>query len=186
MNSRSPAGARHLHVVVILLLVSLLLGNMVLIYFFSSESGEASGDRSASVTEVILEIVYPDYNELPMAEQESLTVRVHHFVRKAAHFLEYALLGWLTACLAIYLRHRFLPRMPQWLSWVLPTAFCLLYAVSDEVHQIFSGRGPRVTDVLIDLAGTVCGVCMVHGAVWLVSRIRNRLKQKAGKEATGT
>ena len=31
---------------------------------------------------------------------------------------------------------------------------CALYAVSDEVHQMFvPGRGPRVTDVLIDIAG---------------------------------
>jgi VanZ family protein len=37
--------------------------------------------------------------------------------------------------------------------------FCVLYAVSDEVHQLFvPGRGAQVTDVLIDNAGAFVGI----------------------------
>lgn len=36
---------------------------------------------------------------------------------------------------------------------------CVLYAVTDEVHQAFiPGRGPRVSDVLIDTAGSITGI----------------------------
>jgi VanZ family protein len=36
---------------------------------------------------------------------------------------------------------------------------CMLYAASDEVHQIFiPGRGAQVKDVLIDSAGAFVGI----------------------------
>ena len=45
---------------------------------------------------------------------------------------------------------------------------CVLYAISDEVHQLFvSGRGAQVKDVLIDSAGAIVGV----GLYLVISRI---------------
>ena len=36
---------------------------------------------------------------------------------------------------------------------------CVLYAISDEVHQMFvPGRGPGIKDVLIDSAGATVGI----------------------------
>ena len=36
---------------------------------------------------------------------------------------------------------------------------CVIYAVSDEVHQAFvPGRGPALKDVLIDSAGAFTGI----------------------------
>ena len=44
-----------------------------------------------------------------------------------------------------------------------------VYAASDEIHQAFvPGRGPAVTDVLLDSAGALCGiliVCLIVRAV---------------------
>ena len=114
MNSLSPAGARRLHIAVAILLALLILGNMALIYFFSSESGEASGDRSAGVTDAVIGVFCPDYAELSPDEREAVTVRVHHLVRKTAHLLEYALLGFLTACFTMHLRRWFWVRIPRW------------------------------------------------------------------------
>lgn len=174
--------SRRRHTAVTVLLALLILANLSLIFFFSAESGEESGDRSAGVTDLILGIVCPDFDSLPQAEQQLMETRVHHAVRKIAHFLEYALLGFLTACLTVYL-HRLFTRIRSWQTWVIPAAFCLLYAISDEIHQIFSGRGPRVTDVLIDFSGVVFGVCVAHGAVWMLKRICKAKKSKKGKEA---
>lgn len=193
MNSSfPPSGDTHthrqgspgVHVAVAVLLAALILANMALIFFFSSESGEESGDRSAGVTTVITEIVYPDFHELPPTKQQSTLDSIHHVVRKTAHFLEYALLGFLTACLALYLRRHFLSGIRLWQTWMVPGVFCLLYAASDEIHQIFSNRGPRVTDVLIDFAGAVFGVCLAHAAGLLLDHIVSVKKAKrAGKEA---
>jgi VanZ family protein len=39
--------------------------------------------------------------------------------------------------------------------------FCILYAISDEVHQLFVlGRGAQVVDVLIDSLGAFVGIGM--------------------------
>lgn len=179
-HTPSPRSRRR-HTAVTVLLALLILANLSLIFFFSAESGEESGDRSAGVTDLILGIVCPDFDSLPQAEQQLMETRVHHAVRKIAHFLEYALLGFLTACLTVYLRRLF-TRIRPWQTWVIPAAFCLLYAISDEIHQIFSGRGPRVTDVLIDFSGAVFGVCVAHGAVWMIKRICKANQSKKGKE----
>lgn len=182
-DSHTPSvRSRRRHTAVTVLLALLILANLSLIFFFSAENGEESGDRSAGVTDLILGIVCPDFDSLPQAEQQLMETRVHHAVRKIAHFLEYALLGFLTACLTVYLRH-LLTRIRPWQTWVIPTGFCLLYAISDEIHQIFSGRGPRVTDVLIDFSGVVFGVCVAHGAVWMIKRICKANQSKKGKEA---
>lgn len=172
---------RPLHVAVAVLLAALIAANMGLIFFFSSENGEESGSRSEGITDIVIDVTCPDYDTLPPAEQESLLDRVHHLVRKTAHFLEYALLGFLTACLLLHLRRRLCPAIRLWQTWVAPSVFGLLYAASDEIHQMFTERGPRVTDVLIDFAGVVCGACVAHGAVWLVRRILLH-QRKAGKE----
>ena len=176
--------ARCLHIAVALLLTVLVLANMALIYYFSSENSEESGDRSEGVTTVIATITYPHYHEMSPAEQQNAVDSIHRLVRKTAHFLEYALLGFLTAGLLDCLRRYLLPKIKAWHTWVFPAVFCLLYATSDEIHQIFSGRGPRVTDVLIDFAGAVFGVACLHLFVWLIGRICAYVKhRKEGKEA---
>ena len=87
-------------------------------------------------------------------------------IRKVAHFAEYALLGmeWmgyrLTVCGA---------RRPA--RWLLCT-FGPAVAVCDELLQFVSARAPRVTDVLLDCGGYVCGAAAVFGLVWLWRRLR--------------
>ncbi|WP_431191604.1 VanZ family protein [Peribacillus frigoritolerans] len=47
-----------------------------------------------------------------------------------------------------------------WISWYGALAILIyaLYAISDEVHQLFViGRGPQVKDVLIDSAEAIVG-----------------------------
>ena len=173
---------RHLPIIVSLILAALILSNMALIFFFSAENGEDSGNRSAWVTDIVLKVIRPDFDSLPQAEQQHVEANVHHLVRKTAHFLEYAVLGFLFACLLLWLKHVSVWRIRLWQAWVFPVALGLFYAVSDEVHQIFSQRGARVTDVLIDLTGVIFGVCMAHVATWLLQLIRTAKKTKAGKE----
>jgi VanZ family protein len=112
---------------------------------------------------------------------------LHGAVRKTAHFLEFALLGCLTATL-VRLIWLFLARsLLLWLTAGIPSLFCLLTAACDETLQIFTGRGPAVRDVLIDFAGALSGVLFLHLAVGLilaVSRARRRKqRQKEGLSA---
>ena len=53
--------------------------------------------------------------------------------------------------------------------------FCVLYAISDEVHQYFvPGRAMMATDVLIDSIGAILG-CLLFFAVkrYIVRRREN-------------
>ena len=50
-----------------------------------------------------------------------------------------------------------------------------LYAASDEIHQSFvPGRGPAVTDVLLDSAGALCGILFIWLLVQAVLRRRGK------------
>ena len=181
-SDKAPRKGRRLPTVIAILLAVLILSTMVVIFFFSAESGEESGSRSADVTDAILKITHPNLDSLPREEQQSIEASVHHLVRKTAHFLEYAFLAFLTTCLLLWLKHFSVFRIRPWQVWVFPAALGLLYAISDEVHQIFSHRGARFTDVLIDFAGTLFGVCMVHVAAWMLRHLRNAKRSKRGKE----
>jgi VanZ family protein len=70
-------------------------------------------------------------------------------LRKLAHAAEYAILGAL---------------LYRWLSSIsLALVAGSAYAVTDEVHQMFvSGRSGRPTDWLIDTAGVVIGIGLMH------------------------
>lgn len=126
---------------------------------------------SAGVTRYLLEHIYPDYDDMSSADREALLQKTHKFVRKAAHFSEFALLGFLSAGLLLWVSDH-LYSMSPWKTWLYPAAFTLLYAASDEIHQIFTNRGPRFTDVLIDFVGALFGILLIHGGVGLISRCR--------------
>lgn len=76
-------------------------------------------------------------------------------LRKAAHFLEFCLLGSLFCWLFGMLRKK------QW-AFLLPTLGCgCLTACIDEALQCFApGRTPGIADVIIDLSGVCLGMIL--------------------------
>lgn len=150
-----------------------ILANMILIYSFSAEDKSTSGNRSHGVTEVVVEIIVPEYPTMSREEQTETIERFHHPIRKIAHFCEFGLLGMLSAAFM-----RALGKGKKWLWWVIPAAFCLLYAISDEVHQIFTQRGPTVKDVLIDFSGSITGIAVMHLLVMFVCYLLRKRKEK--------
>ena len=96
----------------------------------------------------------PDYNSMSLSDQLALEQNYNHLVRKLAHFTEFALLGALALNAARHLQLRH----PLALSW----AFSVLYAASDEIHQLFvPGRAGMITDVCIDSCGALLGVLLL-------------------------
>ena len=99
-----------------------------------------------------------------------------HLVRKLAHFTEYMVLGCLMgANVAVRVRMyrgaaaANVPAMGSWFFWSYGLLLCLAVAVIDESIQIFSpGRGPQVTDVLLDTSGSLAGMV----AMWVAVRLR--------------
>lgn len=166
------------------ILTVFVLVNMAIIYHFSAESVEESGNRSTGLTEFVTKLVWPGYDELSYPDQLKAQEKLHSPIRKAAHFSEYALLGFLTASLLLHLSRR--PRkrpIKAWMTWVFPAGFCLIYAISDEVHQIFSNRGPSVWDVMIDFAGALFGILLIQCIVRLSRRNRKKREKRHADHA---
>lgn len=126
---------------------------MLLIFGFSAETAEESDGTSAIITRPVTELLAETRAHITADEKAQLYESVDHAVRKAAHFCEYALLG-----LLAYLLLRSYGLCRWQLAWLLVT----LYAVTDEVHQMFlPGRSAQPADVLLDSLGALFGVMLV-------------------------
>ena len=113
---------------------------------FLASADVNSGMHSSWIIEPICHWLFPNITF------EQLNT-VHHFARKAAHMTEYALLALL---LLRALSHK-RGDVREWIfsAWLLAT----VYAATDEFHQSFvPGRGPSVTDVMIDSVGAALGL----------------------------
>ena len=89
------------------------------------------------------------------------------FVRTCAHFLEYAGLSVLVYN-ALY--RSFCCTKP-----VLSVAVSAIYAVTDEIHQLFvEGRAFQISDILIDSAGAVSGVTVLSIIIFVYTKIKRR------------
>jgi VanZ family protein len=118
---------------------------MAIILGFSS--GEFSADRTGSFVGPILKWLWPDATAGQLAA-------VHGLVRKAAHVVEYAVLGglWFRTLVHTW------PRRPGAAAW-LAFALAVAWAVVDESHQAtLSSRTGSARDVALDAAGAAVAV----------------------------
>ena len=88
-------------------------------------------------------------------------------VRKAAHCIEYAVLGALLVWVMAGMKSKNL--------WLLLFTV-LLTALVDETIQIFSGRTSQVQDIWFDFFGASAGMLLAYGAICLANR-RSARKQ---------
>lgn len=140
--------------------IILTLAVMVFIFVQSALPGEVSGAESNVIVQFI--------SGLTGISAESLGL----FVRKAAHFTEFMILG---MCLALNVKDRLQLKAAAldfgrlWpSSWLMAT----VYAVTDEIHQLFvPERACAFADVCIDSCGAALGAFVV----WLaVARRKNK------------
>ncbi len=130
-----------------LLLMLFIVATVVYIFSNSLMTSEVSKAQSTEVKEQIVEPILE-----PIVGEGNVT---DHMVRKLAHLTEFGILGFE---LALLLR-----------KWFLPSFFLtLLIAVADETLQIYSDRGPLLTDVWLDFFGACFGFAIGIGLVTLV------------------
>ena len=93
--------------------------------------------------------MFSQYSSYDSDVQRTIIRGLTHIVRKAAHFSEYALMGFLWYLL---LRKK---RM----NILLSVSATMLYAASDEFHQTFvNGRSGQLSDVILDTCGGCFGI----------------------------
>ncbi len=138
---------------------------MVVIFLFSAQNGEESAQSSNKIVNQVAPIVIPNYNELSAFQKEEKKQELSFVVRKGAHYCEYVLLGLLVSLALPY------DRCKRRYTALIAMGICVLYAISDEFHQNFSGgRSPSTVDVLIDSGGVLTGVLLACLILWLVYR----------------
>lgn len=144
-----------------------LLGTILFIFSNSSDAGDVSGGKSETV------MLYINTALNAMGARYTFT---EAFIRKAAHFTEYALLGfWLITTLRAYTR-----RICPFVAW--PLWGGLLIAVCDECYQLsVPERSGQVTDIMIDYGGVLAG--MLAGLALLFVFLRCRARRTRKKEA---
>ena len=152
-----------------ILLALLILVNMVVIFLLSSENGQKSSETSGKVTKKIAEVTVRDFEQKPELEKAEIVHEMEHPVRKLAHMTEFGILGALIFLLLLTWKGKTM------LRYGVSLCLTAAYAGTDEWHQRFSsGRGPQITDVLIDLSGAFITCTAVFAIVLFV---RHRRKQ---------
>lgn len=118
----------------------LMLLWMLLIFIMSSFDATESANQSNFIVNIINNIFKIENIEL-----------LSFIIRKLAHFTEYLILGFLTI--------NMLNKNDISKKYLLSILICIIYATSDEIHQIFvPGRACQIRDILIDSIGSITGV----------------------------
>ncbi len=124
----------------------IVIALLVLIFCLSHQNGSDSGDTSGWFTALINLL-------LPFSVSEST-------IRTLAHFSEFA-------CLSFFVNNLFVAYKEK-LSPVISVSFSFLYAITDEIHQIFiPGRACQFSDMMVDLGGIISGMA-VYAVVYLL------------------
>ena len=146
-------------------LTVLTVAAVAAIFYNSSQSAIESTERSSPLTDWINGILagFP----IPFSVTES-------FIRKLAHFTEYAILG---AMLSVTYYVYQLKIRTALISTLITGA---VIATIDEIIQLFpAGRSCQISDILLDC----CGVAFATAIVMLIIRAieNNRLKKHIGQ-----
>lgn len=149
----------------------IVLAVMITIFYFSSQTAEASTATSGGFVETAMGFITRFFGSLSSDAYQSVENTVTFIVRKAAHFLEFTALGFF---LEIHLR-TFLEKK----TWLFSGIISLLYACSDELHQHFvSERAPRFFDVCVDFFGAFCGILLVCIIAFSAYKIKNKRMER--------
>lgn len=147
---------------------------MALIFLLSSQNAAVSSGTSGNIIRLIAGVFRPGFNELSAAEQAEIVASMQFIIRKSAHFCIYTVLGVLSFLTFVsYSRPIFAWRL------AISCAVCLLYAASDEIHQLFvPGRSGEVRDVMIDFSGAALGIAVSSLIFLLICRIKKKRTEK--------
>lgn len=140
---------------------------MALIFCLSSQNSEVSSQTSGSVIGSIAGIFYPGFSDMSAAQQDEVIAAFQFIARKTAHFSLYAILGVLSFLSVISYR-----KLKYSCRLLISARICLLYAASDELHQLFvAGRSGEIRDVCIDFCGSMLAITVLA----LLSRYIKRI-----------
>ena len=140
------------------MIISVLL--MMIIFYFSAQPANESTEMSDPFAYFIVRCIFEESDKdltidmIANSEYDEIFQSFRFIVRKFAHFYIYFLLGNHMYLSLKNLNIRFCP--------AISGAVCLIYAVSDEIHQYFiPGRSCEFRDVMIDFCGSFIPIMII-------------------------
>lgn len=157
-----------IRITAIIILSAIIFTVIAISFSFTSQTGWQSNMESYKISEYIEGIVAKHFeiNHEDTFWKETLNL----LVRKAAHFLEYMLLGFSVCALLIVIFQKRL------LAALITVVVCQVLSLIDEYRQNFIlGRNARLFDVQVDMSGAGLGIILVS-IIFTVVWKNNRLK----------
>lgn len=140
--------------------IIMIAGILCFIWGNSLLPGEDSGELSGFVGQLLLKL----FPFLDLASEKG-----GYLLRKAAHFSEFAALGFSLAWL-----WGMVSKKKLW-ALLLPTVSGASCAAIDETIQLFTpDRGPSIKDVGIDTAGVITGIGVLVLLHWIHKHTKKR------------
>lgn len=134
------------------------------IFFYSSEVGEKSDERSMRIGAFVYNKIEKTVPEMTLGREN-----FNYLVRKGGHVGEYFILTFLILGLLstvnVSIKYKYI------ISWLMPS----IYSVVDEYNQVYvPGRDGSINDVFIDNIGIILAIILFIAA-------GNKYKKKKSK-----
>ncbi len=145
--------------------ITMVAAIILLLFVFSGQNSDESSALSGRVTAFIIRLLRLEELGLPLG-------RAEFFVRKAAHFTIYSVLGvglcGTAQCLLLRMR------------FFAASLAGIFIAAMDEFHQLFvPGRSGSPLDVLLDYCGVAAGYLVCFCAIHIVLKISKKSKNRS-------
>ena len=142
---------------------------MMVIFCFTAQNGDESGDLSSGVTHLVM-TVFNQLFQLEWSQAELLEmVSIWDYpIRKLAHMTEFGILAVLIFVTIKYYRFVNTTKKRYLYAWLV----AVVYAATDEFHQLFvPGRSGNLFDVCVDASGALIAMTFVYIVSMLYKRI---------------
>ena len=125
----------------------LLIIWLIIIFYFSSQNG----NTSQSLSDDLLGKSFFSFLNFNNLEYQEFIYKYGYYFRKAAHLMEYLILGVLMYLNMIEYSNKN--------NVLISLLICIIYAISDEIHQLFViNRSFMIKDIIIDSFGSLLGI----------------------------
>lgn len=139
---------------------------MAFIFSLSADTGSQSTKKSDSIIVKTCEVLLG--RKLTIVEKDKYINKYVKIVRKSAHLFLYFLLG---LSIISFIKEF---TIISYRSIILTILIVFVYAISDEVHQMFvNGRSGEILDVVIDTIGGV----VASFSYWSLNNWRRRFDE---------
>ena len=147
------------------IIILMIIYYSFIIWSFSSHPADVSAKESKSITGIIYDKFAVHIEKFSYMGRDLFVSKTDNFIRKCAHFTLFFIFALI---ISMYVNCF---EKCDWTFVLTVFSTGVLFAVSDELHQLFvPGRGCQMRDILIDSNGVLAGGIIFLGA-----------KRRAGK-----